>query len=127
MELDGYVLYEAIAFGSSGPLWRAVDMQGRNFALQMLPGPPDADLQQRLGVLTSLRHPNLLTCHQTRVTTDGRHVVLFDYLQGVDLEVYRRLPGSVHPSCTTWLSLWPRRWKPCIRVTWLTETSRPLT
>lgn len=89
MELDGYVLYEAIAFGSSGPLWRAVDMQGRNFALQMLPGPPDADLQQRLGVLTSLRHPNLLTCHQTRVTTDGRHVVLFDYLQGVDLEVYR--------------------------------------
>lgn len=89
MELDGYVLYEAIAFGSSGPLWRAVDTQGRNFALQMLPGPPDADLQQRLGVLTSLRHPNLLTCHQTRVTTDGRHVVLFDYLQGVDLEVYR--------------------------------------
>ena len=89
MELDGYVLYEAIAFGSSGPLWRAVDAQGRNFALQMLPGPPDADLQQRLGVLTSLRHPNLLTCHQTRVTTDGRHVVLFDYLQGVDLEVYR--------------------------------------
>lgn len=89
MELDGYILYEAIAFGSSGPLWRAVDTQGRNFALQMLPGPPDADLQQRLGVLTSLRHPNLLTCHQTRVTTDGRHVVLFDYLQGVDLEVYR--------------------------------------
>lgn len=89
MELDGYVLYEAIAFGSSGPLWRAVDTQGRNFALQMLPGPPDAGLQQRLGVLTSLRHPNLLTCHQTRVTTDGRHVVLFDYLQGVDLEVYR--------------------------------------
>lgn len=89
MELDGYVLYEAIAFGSSGSLWRAVDTQGRNFALQMLPGPPDADLQQRLGVLTSLRHPNLLTCHQTRVTTDGRHVVLFDYLQGVDLEVYR--------------------------------------
>lgn len=89
MELDGYVLYEAIAFGSSGPLWRAVDTQGRNFAIQMLPGPPDADLQQRLGVLTFLRHPNLLTCHQTRVTTDGRHVVLFDYLQGVDLEVYR--------------------------------------
>ena len=89
MELDGYILYEAIAFGSSGPLWRAVDTQGRNFALQMLPGPPDAGLQQRLGVLTSLRHPNLLTCHQTRVTTDGRHVVLFDYLQGVDLEVYR--------------------------------------
>lgn len=44
MELVGYVLYEPVGFGQSGPMWRVVDEQGGTHALQLLGGTLPAQL-----------------------------------------------------------------------------------
>lgn len=89
MELVGYVLYEPVGFGSSGPMWRAVDEQGRSFALQILPQTLSGSLEMRIRALMKIQSRHVLRVHQLRKVPDGRHVVLFDLLDGQNLEVLR--------------------------------------
>lgn len=89
MELVGYVLYEPVGFGKSGPMWRVVDDQGGPHALQLLGGTLSAHLESRLRTLRKVSCPNLLKLHELRKLTDGRYVAIFEYLDGQDLEVLR--------------------------------------
>lgn len=89
MELVGYVLYEPVGFGKSGPMWRVVDDQGGTHALQLLGGTLSAQLESRLRTLRKVSCPNLLKLHELRKLTDGRYVAIFEYLDGQDLEVLR--------------------------------------
>lgn len=89
MELVGYVLYEPVGFGKSGPMWRVVDDQGGTHALQLLGGTLSAQLESRLRKLRKVSCPNLLKLHELRKLTDGRYVAIFEYLDGQDLEVLR--------------------------------------
>ena len=89
MELVGYVLYEPVGFGKSGPMWRVVDDQGGTHALQLLGGTLSAQLESRLRTLRKVSCPNLLKLHELRKLTDGRYVAIFQYLDGQDLEVLR--------------------------------------
>lgn len=89
MELEGYVLYEPIGFGASGPMWRAVDEAGVSHALQLLGGTLSPELESRIRTLRKLDAGNLLAFHGLRKLTDGRYVALFEYLDGQDLEVLR--------------------------------------
>lgn len=89
MELLGYVLYEPVGFGKSGPMWRVVDDQGGTHALQLLGGTLSAQLESRLRTLRKVSCPNLLKLHELRKLTDGRYVAIFEYLDGQDLEVLR--------------------------------------
>lgn len=89
MELVGYVLYEPVGFGQSGPMWRVVDEQGGTHALQLLGGTLPAQLDSRLRTLRKVSCPNLLKLHELRKLTDGRYVAIFEYLDGQDLEVLR--------------------------------------
>ena len=89
MELVGYVLYEPVGFGKSGPMWRVVDDQGGTHALQLLGGTLSAQLESRLRTLRKVSCSNLLKLHELRKLTDGRYVAIFEYLDGQDLEVLR--------------------------------------
>lgn len=89
MTLDGYVLYEPIGFGAKGPIWRAVDQQGRNFALQVLGAQLSPGLEERIIALQKLDSQHVLRIVQLRKVTDGRYVVLSEFLEGQNLEILR--------------------------------------
>lgn len=89
MNLDGYVLYEPVGFGAKGPIWRAVDQQGRNFALQVLGAQLPPGVEERIATLQKLGSKYVLRIEQLRKVTDGRFVVLSEFLEGQNLEILR--------------------------------------
>lgn len=89
MNLNGYVLYEPIGFGAKGPIWRAVDTQGQNFALQVIGAKLPAGLEERIAKLQKLDSSHVLRVQQLRKVTDGRYVVLSEFLEGQNLEILR--------------------------------------
>ncbi len=89
MNIDGYVLYEPVGFGAKGPLWRCVDAQGRVSALQVLGTSLSADLEKRVEVLRKLDSPYVVEVQQIRKATDGRFVILYEFLEGQNLEILR--------------------------------------
>lgn len=89
MNLDGYVLYEPVGFGAKGPIWRAVDQQGRNFALQVLGAQLPPGVEERIATLQKMASKYVLRIEQLRKVTDGRFVVLSEFLEGQNLEILR--------------------------------------
>lgn len=89
MHIDGYVLYEPVGFGSKGPIWRAVDVGGKNHALQVLGANLPSDLEHRIAKLKELNSAHVLRIEQLRKITDGRYVILSEFIEGQNLEILR--------------------------------------
>lgn len=90
MKIDGYLLYEPIAFSHASPVWRALDPQGQARALQVLSPPPPPAAEQwfaRLEAVRALKHWALVGLEEILHLPDGQVALVSELVEGHSLEV----------------------------------------
>lgn len=87
MQIDGYVLYEPVAFSKHGPVWRALDQQGNERAVQVLGRPSDETWQENTERLLTVKSEHLVAVRQIENLDAGRMAVISDLATGQNLEL----------------------------------------
>ncbi|MCC6676311.1 MAG: protein kinase [Phycisphaerales bacterium] len=95
--LAGYQLGEELYRGGQGVVYRAVQTRtNRTVAVKILPGGSLAAGRQRerfereVRMAAGLRHPNIVTVHDSGYTPDGRCALVMEYIEGVHLDRWSR-------------------------------------
>ncbi len=101
VSIDGYEILGELHRGGQGVIFRAVQLGAkRTVALKMLLHGSFATSRQlqrferEIEVVASLRHPNIVTLHDSGVTCDGRLFFAMQLIDGEQLDHYLRPAGG---------------------------------
>ena len=93
----GYEIQEEIHRGGQGIVYRAVQTRTRRtVAIKMLLGGRSSTERQRerfereIRIAAALRHPNIVTVHESGFVSDGRYGLVMEYIEGVPLDRWSR-------------------------------------
>ncbi|NOG55447.1 MAG: serine/threonine protein kinase [Planctomycetes bacterium] len=97
LEIDGYEIGEEIHRGGQGVVYRARQVAtNREVAVKVLLAGTFATERQRLRfereieLAAALRHPNIVTVHDSGRTADGSEYLVMEYVRGQPLDAYAR-------------------------------------
>ncbi|MEZ6188567.1 MAG: serine/threonine-protein kinase [Planctomycetota bacterium] len=86
-EIGPYRVVGRLGAGASGQVFRVVDPAGRELALKLLTDPGAGERFAREGqVAASLQHSGIVGVHGQGVTPQGRAYLVFELVEGEDLE-----------------------------------------
>lgn len=95
--LAGYEITGEIYRGGQGVVYKALQKSTkRTVAIKVVLRGAFATRRQRnrfereIEIAARLRHPNIVTIHESGVTTDGSHYFVMEYVEGVALDTYWR-------------------------------------
>ena len=95
--VSGYHIQEEIHRGGQGVVYRAVQTRThRTVAIKMLLGGRDATERQKerfereIRIAAGLRHPNIVTVHESGFISDGQYGLVMEYIEGVPLDRWSR-------------------------------------
>ena len=90
--LDQYELVRLLGAGGMGEVWLATDTQlARSIAVKLLPAAVTTDpdrvrrFEQEARAASALNHPNVCTIHALGQTSEGRHFIAMEYIDGQTL------------------------------------------
>lgn len=101
-EVPGFEIISLLGTGSSGEVWLAEELEaGRTVALKILrrcgtAGASEEVLQREFRILAKLTHPHLVLLYHGIVTSDGRHGLAMEWIDGWPLDEWLEL----HPDLT---------------------------
>lgn len=98
--IAGYTLVREISRGGQGVVFEALqEATGRSVAIKMLRAGGDAGAEERLRfsreirLLAKLRHPNIVTIHDSGLTPEGDEFAVMELVRGQPLHQYVREHG----------------------------------
>ncbi len=109
--IPGYAITETIHRGGQGVVYRATqESTGREVAVKVMHGgafasPRDrARFEREVMILTSLKHPNIVTVHDSG-TAGGGYYFVMDHIRGKPLDEY---VAGIRPRCREVLALFAK-------------------
>lgn len=100
----GFAVESKLAQGGTARVFKGTSNEtGTTVAIKVIAeGASRASLErfrQECRVLARLNHPGIVRLHETGVTVDGDTYLVMDFIDGITIEKWARLPGRTHAEC----------------------------